>query len=143
MLQEHLYNIINNSIQAVSDPLNDKKIIRGNIDIKVNRLSVTDAKNKITSPNRIFINIIDNGGGVNPNDENKIFKLGFTTKKGKGGTGFGLSAAYEYMQSMWGGLKSINHYDKGFELELYLEEYTPEYHNDIIEKSLLKGKENE
>lgn len=48
--------------------------------------------------NFIYIKISDNGIGISPNDLNKIFDFGFTTKKIGQGTGLGLSLSKKIIE---------------------------------------------
>lgn len=83
-----LVNIFKNAKESMSENgLNDK-----NLEIK----TWQDDLN-------IYLSISDNGSGVHPENINKIFNQGFTTKKS--GHGFGLHSSANYMKEMGGSLK--------------------------------------
>ncbi len=128
MLREHIYNLIHNSIDAIRDAKSQGRITEGKIIIRVSRKKVEDAKQKETSPARIYVEIQDNGGGVHPEEFPRIYEFRFTTRRKSGGTGFGLPAAREFMQSIDGDLEVENYFPEGFLVRFYLEEYTPNYH---------------
>lgn len=64
----------------------------GEIDILVSKLE-----------DHIIINYSDTGCGISENYINKIFNPFFTTKRGKGGSGLGLSIVYNLVTSALGG----------------------------------------
>lgn len=132
LLREHIYNLLKNSLDAIQDSLAKNRIKEGYINIKTYKEKVEDAYKRETSPPRIYVQIIDNGGGVPANIYSNIGKLGFTTKVGgKGGTGLGLYAATEYMRSVDGDLETKNETGKGFSVIFYLQEYDPDIHKEF------------
>ena len=66
MLKEHFYNLLNNSVLAIKQRISEGKQIGGAINITITRKIITDTINikNNTSPSRIYISIVDNGGGV-------------------------------------------------------------------------------
>jgi len=63
----------------------------------------------------VCINIKDNGVGIKPENLNKIFSPGFTTKGVGVGTGLGLAITYNIVQKHKGHLEVKSEYDKGSE----------------------------
>jgi signal transduction histidine kinase len=137
MLREHIYNLLNNSMDAIKDSIANQKIEKGVISILMRKEKVIDANEKETSPARIYVQINDNGGGVPEEDYSHIEEYGYTTKRKSGGTGFGLPAAKEYMKSFSGNLTTKNSFGKGFSVCFYLQEYDINYHKELINK--IKG----
>ena len=88
-LLQILVNVIQNARDSVllntENPIKEIKLL-----IKKNTL------------NSIQIIIIDNGVGINPDNLNRIFSFGFTTKKN--GHGFGLHSSALYAEGMGGSL---------------------------------------
>jgi signal transduction histidine kinase len=132
LLSEHFYNVLHNSFTAVTDAIEKGQIGKGFIRIYVERAEMPDCRNKRTAPARIYIKVEDNGGGVAPEYYDHILEFRFTTRRLQGGSGFGLSAAREYFQSKGGGLSTENHFGRGLTVIMYLQEYTPEYHDSQL-----------
>ena len=90
-----LLNLYNNAFYAVSEK---KKNNPGNYEPVV---SVSTKKGH----DKIEIIVRDNGGGISPQIQNKIFQPFFTTKPAGAGTGLGLSLSYDTVRSHGGILK--------------------------------------
>lgn len=61
----------------------------------------------------LTIEILDNGIGIKPNSEDKIFNFGYTTKKHMGiGTGFGLHSCKEIIEKYGGTLEYKSEFNK-------------------------------
>jgi signal transduction histidine kinase len=63
--------------------------------------------------NKIEIEIKDSGKGITPENLNKIFDPGFTTKSRGVGTGLGLSICYQIIEDHGGNIEVISELDKG------------------------------
>ena len=81
-LEEILYNLLRNSIDAVSE--------NGVITINASQ----------PDPNRIRIDITDNGAGISPEDLPNIFDPFFTTKDPQQATGLGLYIVFELTKAL-------------------------------------------
>lgn len=94
-------NIIKNAIQAIGKK-ND-----GNIKISIN-----------DSGDKYIINISDNGCGIRPEEQKKIFLPNFTTKSS--GMGVGLSIVYHILESLESNISFVSEVGKGtvFKIEL-------------------------
>ena len=133
MLKEHIYNLLNNAVLAIKQSIAEEKLNTGIIRIAITYKPVTDSFERITSPSRVFIEISDNGGGVAPEDYPHIQEFGYTTRREKGGTGYGLPSAREYIQSVNGGdFKTENKPGDGFTVRFFLQEYDPSFHPTVI-----------
>lgn len=132
LLREHFYNLLKNSVDAVRTRLLANQITEGIITITISKKPMIDLRDRETSAPLILIKIEDNGGGVDPQYEDRIFDFGYTTKKDSGGSGFGISAAREYAQNFNGDLYiEKNDFGVGLSLVVALQEYTPNYHEAL------------
>lgn len=130
LLEEHIYNLIDNSITAISNRLqnNDSDKVDGLIEIIVSKSEFKDHRRNKTMGSRIHFVIKDNGTGINKNLLQKLGNYGFSTKKISGGSGYGLAAAIDYIRSKGGEIQFSNIYngtDKplGFNIEFFLEQF--------------------
>ncbi|WP_065187703.1 ATP-binding protein [Shewanella woodyi] len=62
---------------------------------------------------QLNIFIQDNGSGINEEDSTRIFEPFFTTSRHKGGTGLGLSAAFNATTLLKGGIKLVKNSELG------------------------------
>ena len=99
----------------------------GEIDIEVKKIEVKDKLMQPTASKLVMCRVSDNGTGVPEEVEAQVGSPGFTTK-GSYGTGYGLSAAKEYVETVGGKLDFTNIPDKGFVVELVLEEFDERKH---------------
>lgn len=135
MLIEHLYNLINNSVIAITDRLERFEIQTGEIKIQLSITSIVDSLNKTTSPSRVYIAISDNGGGIPPSIFPKVMDYGYTSRRQKGGTGYGLPAAKDYINSIQGGDFYLNNlFPDGLQISFYLQEYDSFFHKQPKEQ---------
>ncbi len=95
-----ILNLINNAFYAVSE----KKKALQDEDYQPIVIVSTEKDGKY-----ININIIDNGRGISPEDQEKIFQPFFTTKPSGQGTGLGLSLSYDIIKTHGGILKLKTH----------------------------------
>lgn len=86
---------------------NAKKAKASNIEIKLEE----------TAKNHLEISFIDDGIGIQENEINKIFDLGYTTTDG---SGIGLFHVKQIIDSMKGQITVYNNIDKGITLTLHL-----------------------
>jgi len=124
-LREHIYNLLNNSVYAIRERKKGEVDLKGQILIE-SFLEVDEEEEKLNK--RCRIRIWDNGIGL---DEEKLSRIPdpFTTKPS--GTGFGLSAAFQYLRGLGGGLKVASKAGKFFEVNMYLDLYTKEVHGAL------------
>lgn len=118
LLSEHIHNLVDNSLYAVRAA----RVERGAIRIGVTRREAKDTLRQSTASRLVEIRISDNGTGVPKKQEHRIGTPGVTTK-GSHGTGYGLSAAKDYVQSIGGTLRTENTPGRGFVVEIVLGEY--------------------
>lgn len=130
MLKEHIYNLINNAVLAIKQRMSENRQTAGTINIAVTHVPVPDAlREKTISPARVFVKISDDGGGVPAEYYPYIQEFGFTTRGEKGGSGYGLPAAREYIQSINGGDFHIrNEPGVGFSVGFFVQEFDSSFH---------------
>ncbi|MCK9337007.1 MAG: ATP-binding protein [Arcobacteraceae bacterium] len=98
--------------------LDENELIHVILNIIKNSIDEFD-KNKINTPNihikfsstkeHLFLEIEDNGGGIDENIINKIFDKKFTTKTHAGGTGLGLNMSKNIIENnLHGEIKALN-----------------------------------
>jgi len=131
LLLEHVYNLIHNSLHAVREAIANNKTKKGLINISVEVKAVLDKLNKPTESSHLYVKIEDNGTGVEKEIEKFIGKPGYTTKSNYG-SGFGLSAAKDYVESIGGELSFTNNPGNGFIVTFYLQRYNPIIHSKGI-----------
>ncbi len=98
LFKQVIINLINNSIDSIIENRTREGgefvANKGEIDITV----------KASPPLKIFINIHDNGIGIDEKNLERIFEAEFTTKpKNQGGTGIGLHMARSIVEKSLGG----------------------------------------
>ena len=93
-IQQILLNLFNNAIYAIIDRHGSEG----------GRLSV---RSDITPEGLVEICVEDNGIGINPENQKKIFSPFFTTKPVGKGTGLGLSVCYGLVENM-GGIMEVS-----------------------------------
>jgi len=122
MLQEHIYNLLSNSVFAVRQALTQRLTDNGIISIDVFRREIKDKLDQKTASIQVVFCIKDNGIGVFEKDKSMIGQPGFTTK-GDQGSGYGVAAAIQYMHDFGGHLITGDAPPRGFMVEFYLEEF--------------------
>lgn len=130
-LQEHIFNIVKNSFDAVLHRLRDAEISSGLINIIANEIDEQDALSNHMNFKSVLIEISDNGGGASDNNLENIGRSGFTTK-GVNGNGFGVAAAKDFIETMSGTMEWSNIYQSerrtGFRTTLKLPSFNNELH---------------
>lgn len=121
-LREHIYNLLNNSLYSIRARKKNDRSHKGKIVIET-LLQIDEEAQELNK--RCRIRIHDNGIGLDANHLAMIPEP-FTTKRS--GTGFGLSATFQYLRGIGGGLTAKSELGKFFEVNLYLDLYTEEVH---------------
>ena len=89
-LNQVFMNLLVNAIDAIEEH---------QVDAEPDYLGCITITTRLTSDNKITISIRDNGSGMSPDIQAKIFNPFFTTKPVGVGTGMGLSVSYQIVTS--------------------------------------------
>lgn len=103
-LNQVFMNLLANAIDA----LEESNIGRTYIEIEANPNQVLIQTSLTENKNQILICIKDNGVGMSPDVQQKIFDYLFTTKPVGQGTGLGLSIAHQIVVEKHGGTLEVN-----------------------------------
>jgi signal transduction histidine kinase len=87
-----LVNLFNNAKNAINDQSPDKRTVEVRIQVEPNDM--------------VLILVSDTGAGITSKNLSKIFQHGFSTRKGRGGHGFGLHHSYLSLKEMGGNLSA-------------------------------------
>lgn len=122
LLQEHLFNLLSNSVSAVREAMPGRVAGGGLISVEVRRAERPEKVAQANGAECVVFEVSDNGTGVPAKVEGMLGTFGFTTKQ-ETGTGYGLAAAIEYVRSLGGSLSWENHPGAGFTVRFTLAEY--------------------
>jgi len=125
-LGQHFYNIIANSIYAIREKMTDPeyKGMKGVIRITTSLLE--DSQEKSLNK-RCVIKIRDNGTGIPAENQERVFEPNFSTKSS--GSGLGLFAAREYLESLGGSIFVESQLQEFFEVIMILDIYDENIHS--------------
>ena len=106
-------SLIHTIIEAIADPLTH--LIRNSIDHGVEVPADRRAKGKpekgrvelraFHEAGKVVISITDDGAGITPEDQGRVFDRFFTTERDRGGTGLGLSIVKASAEQSGGSVK--------------------------------------
>ena len=104
------------------------------INILINALDAIEGRGKIKvisshDEKNIYVDIIDNGCGIDSKNINKIFDPFFTTKEVGKGTGLGLAISYNIVKKVGGDIKVSSTLNKGSKFSVILPINTNEKEN--------------
>ncbi|MBD1839857.1 ATP-binding protein [Coleofasciculus sp. FACHB-501] len=99
-LSQVFMNIISNAIDALKDRVTDGSDWQPQIEITTEVLEIQDSE-------WVVIRIADNGPGIPPEIQDRIFETFFTTKPVGKGTGLGLAISYQIVTEKHGGHLSV------------------------------------
>ena len=109
LLEQVIVNLLFNAIDAINERKKEKTDFEGLVTIWVQE-----------NADSVFLNVKDNGIGINEEYQNKIFDPFFTSKQTGEGTGLGLYVSYNIIQELGGILSFSSIEDQGstFVIEL-------------------------
>jgi PAS domain S-box-containing protein len=100
LMKQAILNLVLNGVQAMADQeTNDE----GRNDIKKRDAGTLTLK-ACREGDMILAEVLDQGCGIPPEAQEKIFELYFTTKSTQGGSGIGLAQTYQIMQWHYGSI---------------------------------------
>jgi signal transduction histidine kinase len=131
---EHFYNIINNALYSVRQAIAEGLRTEGHIRVVASIEDVTARRIRTDETSRpettnCFILVRDDGKGAEEEDKPYIGTPGFTTKRH--GSGYGLSAASEYAQSIGGDLAWSSVPKSFFEVKMRLGVFDERVHGQL------------
>lgn len=106
--QRAFINLVVNAIDAVKDRPDGKIIVA----------------TRVTDQRQLEVSVIDNGCGISPENQARIFELFFSTK-GTGGSGLGLSMVKKFVDKMGGTITVTSAVDEGSTFTMTFPERTP------------------
>lgn len=116
-LQQVLMNLLSNAKDAIQDKENKK------IELSVFPLLEAEdlrKKHPVHGESWLYINVSDDGVGIEPHLKSKIFEPFFTTKKNYEGTGLGLAMCYGAINSLGGLIEVESQPGVGSTFHIYL-----------------------
>jgi signal transduction histidine kinase len=128
LIREHIYNLLKNSMDAVRDRLSKGHIDSGEIKVSIVHKPRRDLNNKRDAIDLVAVEIADNGGGLSPDIRDSFGEHGHSTKLTRGGSGYGVAAAVDYLTAISGEFSFVDHHPHGLTIEAAMELYTPEIH---------------
>ena len=105
LIRQTLFNLIQNSIQAMS---------------KGGRIYITTQPTQTLSGQGIEIEVRDTGIGIPPDIQERIFDAYFTTKESEGGMGLGLAIAHQIITAHQGRIELKSQVGMGTAFQIYL-----------------------
>lgn len=112
-----ILNVLNNAVDALCETEN------GRITIAIHR-----------NDTQVFIDIVDNGPGISPDDVQRIFSL-FESTKGSRGTGLGLPVSQKILREHQGDILLASELGKGARFSIVLPlSQTPNDSQDSLDR---------
>jgi signal transduction histidine kinase len=105
LIQQTLFNLIQNSIQAMP---------------KGGRIYITTQPTQTLAGQGIEIEIRDTGVGIPPEIQERVFDAYFTTKESEGGMGLGLALAHQIITAHQGRIELKSQVGMGTAFQIYL-----------------------
>jgi two-component system, NtrC family, sensor kinase len=106
-LSQVFMNIISNAIDALMDKVAAQSEVNKSASKWQARIEITTEVRKINSTNWAAIRIVDNGPGIPPKIQERIFETFFTTKPIGKGTGLGLAISHQIVTEKHGGKLNV------------------------------------
>lgn len=109
LLAQAISHFLQNSFEAVSEHLTENPRYKGHIKIELRG-----------EKSQIFLNISDNGVGISPENQNKIFNPLFSTKSRRRNQGLGLTLAYKIIDDHNGSIEIYSQPKMGTQVKIAL-----------------------
>jgi len=104
-MKQVLLNLVHNALQAMPDG--------GRMDVSTRVLQKAGRKG-------VEVSVHDNGIGIDPDDQARIFEPFYTTRANSGGTGLGLSVTYGIVSDHQGEIELVSNPDIGTTFSVWL-----------------------
>ena len=131
LLTEHIYNVVNNSIEAWISVFSTDRTKMGKLVISGKIRNILDKRDRQTSSAIYQFTISDQAGGIPDDVFSNVLVDGFTTKRKTGGSGFGLPAAKDYVETLGGWFDLENRYPYGLNVNIGLPVFIDGYHDGL------------
>ena len=105
-LEDVIVNLIQNAEAAIASRRDGKSLSRGVPERARGEIRITTRME--TNPDRIFVEVADNGSGLKEEDLSRVFDPFFTTREVGQGTGLGLSVCYGIVREHGGQITARN-----------------------------------
>ena len=105
-LEDVIVNLIQNAEAAIASRREGKSLVRGVPQRARGEIKITTRMQ--TEPDRIFVEVSDNGSGLRKEDLTRVFDPFFTTREVGQGTGLGLSVCYGIIREHGGQITARN-----------------------------------
>lgn len=130
MLGQHIYEVLSNSVFWLNRRLENQADPRGEITIRVEQRREGKEHQERDLNTRCVIRIRDNGKGVSQETLRRLrdFPRGYTERRDQGGTGYGLFALRQYLDSIGGWAALDSEENKFFEVTISVDVYDSEVH---------------
>jgi two-component system NtrC family sensor kinase len=109
LLAQAISHFLQNSFEAVSEKLTENPRYKGHIQIDLR-----------AEKSEVFLNIGDNGVGISPENQNKIFNPLFSTKSRRRNQGLGLTLAYKIIDDHKGRIEISSQPKMGTQVKIAL-----------------------
>lgn len=140
-IEQIILNLVINSRDAI---LNSGKII-----IKTQNINFKEdcifGSHKILAGNYVLLSIIDDGIGMEPETQSRIFEPFFSTKEEGKGTGLGLATVFKIVENYKGTIDVISELNKGTVFNIYLPSTDLKYNlilDDFEKEENFRGNES-
>jgi signal transduction histidine kinase/CheY-like chemotaxis protein len=105
-LEDVIVNLIQNAEAAIAARRDGKSLVRGVPERARGEIKITTRLE--SDPDRIFVEVADNGSGLKKEDLTRVFDPFFTTREVGQGTGLGLSVCYGIIREHGGQITARN-----------------------------------
>jgi len=128
LLKQVFANLLQNAAYWVGQRALEERDFRGLVEITLTREQRPDATGSIDGGlnEKVRVVVRDNGPGMEPRDLARVFEENFTRRKG--GTGYGLFAAKDYVTSIGGEISATSEPRRFFEVVIVVDQYDQRLH---------------
>ncbi len=130
IFRQHLYNVLNNSLFWIGKRLAEQPLPPGRIVVKTSRVEQAGEQQEQELNARCQITVRDNGVGASPSTLEKLLTAEpqFSARREEGGSGYGLWALRQYLNSIGGWVDFRSEQGKFFEVQILVDIFNPAVH---------------